>query len=358
MNDAAGRTPRTPPLYRALGEANLGGKDGMLGVTYGNVIASIVVSKGRVVDVVHPDATATAVVDLLTRSGSVPDRTVRRATKRARDRSLETVLVEMGVVSAGTLTNARDMLCRETVLDLMLRLDIDVSPAWNVPVGHVAERCTLPLAFLLKEAQRRATELAEIRRAVPAPDAVFVRAAGQSGAAEHWEDINLPGADKQVYFFLDGRRTVAEVALASCQPMFQVSRAIKHLVDAGLARIAEEPGRATVVPARTGIWRLLVLVILSLALGGGVVWGVLQGFSGVSPDGTVVEDDYHRLSAEASRQRLVAAIRLYTLIQGEAPKSVDDLLQARLVLPAERRTAAVYQGGYLMGKEGDGQTQP
>ncbi|HOI09569.1 MAG TPA: hypothetical protein PK313_03740 [Myxococcota bacterium] len=345
-----------PPLSTALYEAYQGGRSGALRVfREDRPGARILVRRGRVVLVEHPDTSPTAIVDLLRRTGLLDEAGIAVAQRFARKRgeSLDEAAVSAGLVSAGTLNNIREQVQRETVLDLMLARDVDVDPDWGEGAGAGRELCTLPIPFLLKEAQRRASEVGPIRRVVPSMETLFVRSADLEGLRESWENLGMSPAERQVYFFVDGQRTVEDLATVTCQSRFAVTRALAALIQTG--HIQQRISTGPVGPARTGrsvLVRIgamvvatgaLVLLVLSLAGSTASLW------SHAAAQRTF-DDPFRTLQDEASRARLVGAIRLYDLMYRNRPGSFQDLLDDGLVAPSDARAAATFavDGDYLL----------
>lgn len=348
---------RTPPLFAALHQAYGEGREGILTVQDNDETYSVGVAGGRVVNLTHPDAGSKAVVDLLGRAGLIGPADISAAERIARhaDILLEEALVRTGRVSSGSVSNVREMLYRETLLNLILARTVEVTPTWTTRRGG-RETCALPIPFLLKEAQRRSQELPGIREAIANPDQVFERS--HQGDEGRWEDLKLPAAERQVFFFVDGRRSVAEVALATCQSEFEVSRAIKSLLDQGLLRRnSGTSGPRASRSGRSGILRTLALI---LAAAGLVLANTVgAGLHSLSRGTRTTPDLYHAVLSAGPEQRLLGAVRLYRLAFEQRP-TFQDLLEERLVLPSDARAAATFRfgDGFLLTAPGSGPTPP
>jgi hypothetical protein len=346
------RPVNLPPLFAALYKAVKEGRSGVVTAGIGEERTCVTVSGGRITAVAHPETSATAIVALLTRLGLVNDQAVQKCERAARKKGmlLEDAIAVAGYVSPGTLQNVREMLCREVLLDLVLRRDLEVSAVWTLRKG-AREMCVLPVPFLLKEAQRRAREAPEVRRVVPSYQHVYGRTAALQGREpERWEELRLSAAERQVYFFVDGRRTVTELAAATCQPEFDVARSLKSLVEGGLVqRVGGVPGAtASSLASRSAIKRVaaqavaVATLLAAIAIGG--TW--LQGRAAPALD----PDAFGASMSAAPEHRLAGALRLYHLTRGRAAPSFQELADEHMVLPGDARAALSFPvgDGYLL----------
>ncbi len=361
---------KLPPLFQYLVVAMQDGRSGTLTVLDGDLVISVVVAHGRVTTLTHPDASSGALLDLLQRAGLLDDSVIPKAERYGRKHNLplEDALVGLGRISAVTLSNVRESMCREVVLDLLLRRDIEVSASWTARKG-MRENCLLPIPFLLREAQRRAAEAPAIRRVVASNDLVFTRVSQIEGrgATERWEDLRLSAPERQVYFFLDGKRNVNDLALATCQPVFDVGRSLRSLVEAGVVRraVSGQPASATAAVSRSAVLRVATLIGAVLLLLAGIWAGAWTQAPRLGPDFMTTNQlhdtgSFATIAARAPGRRLAAAIRLYDLLEGRPPRSFADLDDDRLVLPSDVRAAATFPmgEGYLLQDpaEADGKT--
>ena len=362
MTDLPGGDPTrapsssAPPLFMALAGALRERRSGTIAVVCGEDRVAVQVREGRVTGVTHPDAGPAAVVDLLRRSGFLTDRQVVRAERLSRKTQTlpDDALVEVGAVSAGTVANVRELLCREALLDLVLRRDVEVQVSWTLLRG-AREMCLLAIPFLLKEAQRRAQDTPAVRQVVTSPAAIFGRTAvlDHPGKAEHWEDLKLPVAERQVYFFIDGRRSVADLALATCQSEFDVGRALRSLAGSGLARAvgAGATRSAAQVVSRSALLRALSLFAAVAVLVAALATGVWINFIEGSGAAGRLADPFRQVAADAPSRRIAAALRLYRLTFARPAESFNDLLSEGMVMPTDARAAVVFSVGdrYLLG---------
>ncbi|MBM4396924.1 MAG: hypothetical protein FJ087_14700 [Deltaproteobacteria bacterium] len=341
------RPANLPPLFAALYKAVKEGRSGVVTAGIGEERTGITVSGGRITAVAHPDTSATAIVALLTRIGLVNDHAVEKCERAARKRNmlLEDAIAAAGYVSPGTLQNVREMLCREVLLDLVLRRDLEVSAVWTIRKG-AREMCVLPVPFLLKEAQRRAREAPEVRRVVPSYQHVYGRTAALQGREpERWEELRLSAAERQVYFFVDGRRTVTELAAATCQPEFDLARSLKSLIEGGLVqRVGGVPGAtASALASRSAIKRVAAQVVaVATLLAAIAVGGTRLQSRAAPPPGP---DTFGASMSAAPEHRIAGALRLYHLTRGRAAPSFQELADEHMVLPGDARAALSFPAG-------------
>ncbi|NOZ01622.1 MAG: hypothetical protein GXP54_07005 [Deltaproteobacteria bacterium] len=353
------------PLYAALERCYQDGKSGVLTVTHDDTRTPITVLQGRVISVINQTTAAGSVMGLLERSGLIGERDVLRAKKAARKKGLfiEDAVVASGLVSDGTLASTREKLCLEMLMELLIRRDVAVTAVWTVRRG-TREMCSLPIPFLLREAQRRATHIPTIQRAVPSNSLVFIKSSSLTGKPgdERWEDLQLSVAERQVYFFVDGRRTVADLALATCQSEFNVAQALHALMELDLVKASPGAGAGS---AGTHALRSAVLRLTSLV----AALGLLLALTAVALDLRMAEDSpsnrinefdpFKAVRAAGPVDRLKGAVRLYEMTYGESPDSFEDLLKEHYVLRDDRKAAATFKigQGYLLksGPAGSGQ---
>ncbi len=333
--------PKAPPLFAAM--AALQKSDGVLQVRAGDAQATITVMQGRVVEVVHERTSPGAVVDLLVHAGVLTPEDVARAVRGAggRNSPVDAAVRAAGFVGEATLANTREFLCHEVLMDLLLRTDATVSePA--APGRLRREMCAMPVRFLLREAQKRATEEPAVRQVVPSDDLVHVRTAALSspGGARRWGDLPLSPAERQVFVAVDGERSVAEVARVTGQSRYKVARALKTLIEMDLVRPAGPPavgsggpGPAQARPAggptgnavAIGTARMVRVAALALLLAALVRLGVAW-----VGDTSGAGEAWAAVVTRGANGGLTEAARVYHLIHGRPPASHDDLAREGL----------------------------
>ncbi len=352
-NDGAGSAPaprepgNTPPLFAALHWTMQHRWRGRIAFETGDgERGTIQVADGRVTGLECDAFSPARMVDLMRRAGILDERQIDRLRKYTRRTGTDPVsaALETGMISRATLSAIREFTARETILGLLLERGLRATPVQDELTGAPGRDLGLPVPFLLKEAHRRHQETPSIRQVVTGPDQVFIRTGtGDDPALRRWEELPVSPAERQVFFFVDGRRSVEDLALATCQSVHEVGRALASLHSSGLVRSLSpieaakrrkgDPGRAA---GRSSLLRLFAMV---LALGLSVL--ALRQLSLTTPPAPGRVDDFHLLLRQASALRVQAAGCLFRIREGRAPADFDELLEHRLVLPGDRKAAAM-----------------
>lgn len=346
--DSAMESSHTPPFVRALYDAAQSGGHQVLKVTDSSGNDSwFRVNRGRVIEICHKASNDDAMLELLVRS-SLMKGTVAETLKRKslnKGKPIDELVVDSKIVSRSTMQQIKDSLNIEAVLEVLLDFDASVSEITDDALGgQVGSSCSLAIPHLLKEAMRRAGELPEIKQFIPADDMVFSKAHHHTGRNPKWEDLNLGHLERQVYFYVDGFRTVAEVANITCQPMHVVHRALvsliksRHIVhENGKAGSKTTQGRQGLLRAMSMLTVIVILVGLALSLIGSnsAVWSK-------SASEATLFNPFRALENKAADDRVAGAIRLYQLMFGERPENLNDLLTEDLVAPADAKHSAFF----------------
>lgn len=337
----------TPPLFAALQWALQHQWRGHIAYETGDGSrGTIQVADGRVTGVECDDLAPARLLDLMRRAGILEDRQVARLERYTRKTGMDPVsaALETGMISRATLAALREATAREALLRLLLERDLRANPVQQESPGFPGRDLSLPLPFLLKEAHRRHQEAPAIRQVVTGPDQVFVRTgAGRNPDLRRWEDIQVSPAERQIFFFVDGRRSVEDLALATCQSIHEVGRGLAALHAAGLVQSLtprEAARRRTRDPGTSaGRSSLLRLAAMTLALALAIVG--LRGASQMTPPAPRGTDDFHLLLRQASDLRVQAAGCLFRMREGRPPADFEELLDHRLVVPGDRRAATM-----------------
>jgi len=306
------------------------------------------VGDGRVNDLECDALTPARLIDVMLRAGVLDERRVERLAKISRRTGVDPVALsqETGMVSRATLSAIRESTAREVLLGLLLERNLRARPLQEDLPGAPGRGgdLGLPIPYLLKEAHRRYQEIPSIRQVVTGPDQVFVRTgAGTDSGLPRWEDLPASPAERQVFFFLDGRRSVQEVSLATCQSVHEVGRALASLHASGLVRpltptemSKRRKGDPSKAPGRASLVRLFTLALaLAMAIAG------LRGAVLLSPPPQVpeAEDSFRLMLRQASSYRVQAARCLFRIREGRSPSDFEEILERQLVLPGDRKAA-------------------
>lgn len=311
----------------------------------------ITLRQGRVVALTHPATSASGVTKILVQVGLITEKALAKAQAESAKRGIyiEDYLVQRGIVSRGTIAAVRERVALELLMDLLLAKDLEISFSWT-PQRGVRDMFVLPIPYLLKEAQRRVTLGPLVRRSVPSLDRVFVKATYSAGKEPppRWEDLNLSASERQVYFFVDGRRTVADLILATSQTEFEVLAALHNLLEMRLIVPVE---RAVDVGAVAHAGQSAMKRVFGLAVVGALLLTLIYflAASGISlPSGGRSDTILRQVIRAAPVQRLLGAMRAADLYGDVPVASFDDLVAAGLAMRADRIAATL-----LLPLEGD-----
>ncbi|HNU68644.1 MAG TPA: hypothetical protein PKH54_04720 [Myxococcota bacterium] len=332
----AGRQ-KYPPLFAALAVIYRRNLTGVLTARRdGKDVLSATVEKGRVVSVAHQDLTQDTIPELLLDTGLVSMKHFKAAVRKAdhNNTSIEVELVKANRISMTTAANLLEATLTEILLKVMGERDLEFTFFKYLPAG-LRRNCHLPIPFLLKEVSRRAAELPGIMAHFPDDSVGFVRTSQLDSNPEEylWEDLDLGSAEKQIYFFVDGHRTIDDLQTASGQSRFSVMRALAALIDTGYVVATVDP------PDRSGtnhtFWNLVRALSLVLVLTG---LGFLVG-TRISPERLPhVSTRYGLRTAaygstimDSIRDRVSGAILSYHLLTSKNDITVDKLLNDGLI---------------------------
>lgn len=336
-----------PPLFAALQWTLQHQWRGQIAYETGDgVRGTVQVGDGRVTGLECDDLAPARLLDLMRRAGILEERQVARLERYTRKTGTDPVsaALETRMLSRATLAALREATARETLLRLMLERDLRANPVQQETPGFPGRDLSLPIPFLLKEAHRRHQEAPTIRQVVTGEDQVFVRTgAGRDPDLRRWEDLQVSPAERQIFFFVDGRRSVGDLALATCQSIHEVSRGLAALHASGLVqsltpqeaarRRRRDPGKSA---GRSSLLRLAAMTLaLVLAFLG------LREASRLAPPAGPGTDDFHLLLRQSSDLRVQAAGCLFRMREGRPPADFEELLDHRLVVPGDRRAATM-----------------
>jgi len=302
--------------------------DAVIGVACGTSRIPITIRAGRVVSVVHPRLSSDAILESLLKAGVVSEKKARKARIVAEKKQVgvEEVLIAKGWLAPTVWSTAREKECMEVLFDLITRQDCQVVSVGPYLKG-TREICAIAIPYLLKEAQRRMRLAPVLKSRIKSSDMIFRKSA--SPGTEKWEDINLNVKQKQVYFYVDGQRTVADIALVTGQSEFDVMEALFGLLEANLIRPIQTSQGLSRVGAvkrfnrnRFGIVWLFVFVV--------AIVGLAVAFHEVSRD-SVVLDKFEIVRAQVAQQRIQKALDIFRLIKGREPRRLEELVEEGLL---------------------------
>jgi hypothetical protein len=305
--------------------------------------------QGAVVNAVTVEGRRWLLGDLLTGSGVLTEAQLLRADKRASadGRPVEAVLLESGAVSPDILKRMLDLQVRETLFPLFNRIGTTCRFSEDPP-RPLEGLVPIPIPYVLKEAERRLREWPDIQKIIPHPEAVYGRVAGTATEVlggepdppapdEDDETERLTANDQMVYYYLNRKKTVAQVALATGLGEHETMKSLVHLRRERVVELVAERGAGEKNKERTifpALVRLLFYAVLLAGIGGLLGWRL--GLLGAPVDSLLPARQAAAESVVRQQQsRIESALELYHLERGYYPDALDDLEAQRYLYPGE-----------------------
>jgi hypothetical protein len=321
MKDSGTFPAKVSSLFKALEQMEKG--SGKIVVRMDGKDAEIIVINGLVTEVKSEMTDSSALVNLLVNTGLVSDETIRkvRNSKETQGMPLLEALVATGSVSQSVVTEALEFLCHEALVELLLQEDVGVTVE-EVLTTPKKEMCAIPVRFVLRDAQKRAEELPQVRKVIPYESMVFVKALTLTGRVgmKQWAEMPLEPQDRQVFVYVNGRRSVKEISRLTGLTMFRVSKALKNLLDLGLIRQVEKPLPATQgKPNRIRYFSALAFVIIVLSI---LTQPIVRHFVSAESETLITQEHVY---SSVHRENTVLCADAFRLLNGNDPKSLNDL---------------------------------
>jgi len=310
--------------------------DAVIGVVCGTLRIPITIRGGRVVSVVHPRLSTDSLLESLIKAGGVSEKKVAKARIIAGKRQVgvEEVLIAKGWLTPTAWATAREKEATELLLDLLTRQDCKVVSVGPYLKG-TREICAIAIPYVLKEAQRRMRLTPVLKSRIKSNDMVFAKTAVPG--TEKWEEISLSVKQKQVYFYVNGQRTVSDIATVTGQSEFDVMEALFSLLEANMIRqVRSSQGMSkeqTVIDyprSRLAIVWLLAFILATVGLG--VVSHQIARESAVL-------DKFEIVRAQVANQRLQKALEVFRLMKGREPQRLEELVGEGLLTEGDLEKA-------------------
>lgn len=234
-------------------------------------------------------------------------------------------------VSVDLLSRWAEFEAKESILPLFFKVGILVRYV-ATPPEHDPLLTPVPIPMLLKEGVRRIREWPNLSKRVAGPDAIYARDLSQ--IAEDSSDGEIILGDSQgigpneriVYFFVDGKRNIKDLARISGLSVFHTCQAVfnleaKFLIKPAGSRKSSALPRRNVIPA---FFRLAIGVGILMALAALVVIqpGPIKLLTGKDrPD----VDAYIHAKAQQTRENLIQCIEDDYLMTGRLARTPDNL---------------------------------
>ena len=345
-------------------------RTGVLEVTGDEGTVQIHVKDGKVVHAVPPPGSDWLLGHVLVESGTVPEKKLYRLRRKHRKtgRSLEVLLIEQGSLTHDVLSKYLDLQLRETIVPLFLQDEVHAEFRDEPPLVNDFVR-PVPIPFLLKEAEKRKKEWPVLQRLGIRQVAVFDKTdesiaqflgGGEGRLESATAEGQLGASERLVYYYVNGRKTVQQVAFASCLGDFETIRALNQLKRRGFIYLVEREGKGeqhedpTMLPkliAMTFYLFLSVLVAGIVLLEPPLVRQLLTTVSGQ-------EDVRSAYIRDAYSARIRKAVDLHFTRYGEYPTVLFEL-GAREILPGDELAYNIeglvyepHEEGYTLRKRG------
>lgn len=312
---------------------------------------------GQVVNLVVREGQNWNLGNLLIEGGALTDPEMLKANKWAKksNESLEAAILHMNLVTKDVLRRYVVLDTKETLFPLFDRVGItcrfrDQPPILNDLLDPI------PVSFLLKEASRRLKLTSKIDKAIKNPEAVYGRKSeflrlmlGGTGSmlrtVEGNEDdpsdaLTPPSVEGEitaneriVFYYLNGKKTVTQVARTSGLGLFETKMALCRLLSRKAVGLVHEQGQGEVAPEKT-IFPVLFRISMYLLIAGiiALTWwfraGNLINHPGLfaSPNGPLV-----LAFAAPQLERIRRGLDVYFLENGNYPESLADLVNKKIL---------------------------
>ena len=296
--------------------------------------------------------------DYLTYGGILSSRDILRA-QRAADKkkiSVEDALLTYEQVTEDLLTRFIDLQVQESLFPLF-SLELPMLTWLDERPRLVRLGTPLPTEWILKESRRRADLWVGLEEAVGRKTAVFDKdqsCLGELLGYTHDREEPLPsigGNARIVFYFINGEKTVVQIARASGLGLFQVYQALAVLIDAVVVEVASLHGVGEQPPVFRPRLRYAVLgltyAILALGLMVGVQWALDHGKKIeehlVSHYGQTTSGQTTENMPAIEMQRITSSLELYELEFGHYPASLEDLTQTGFSVVRPERLRDAYR---------------
>jgi hypothetical protein len=330
---------------RILGLMDTEQRTGVLEATWGSGRqARIHVRRGYVVSAERADEPNPLPLEQFLRECvAVPEGPLRRAIRDAGRRAIplaELVLVR-GLASEDVLKRFFDQQVAEVLYELFFETRVSFSFLEERP--RIPLLVTpLPVAYILKEAERRADVWPKARSLVGMPEAVYAcdpqLRAEVMGYAEPAPGVDRIGevgpAPRIVFYHVNGKRTVSQLARATGLGSFETYRALAELFEAGLVeRIAAE-GRGETLPVAGWLGPRLAALGAYLLLAGTLGFAAYWTWQHQDELSRVLSEEHpeiDQLKDARALDDLAIALEIFAVERGRYPATLEDLEASGIV---------------------------
>ena len=330
---------------RVLGLLSQKRKSGILQVVGPDGELRIHIRDGTVTEVETRDAASWKLGDFLVESGTVAQNELLRESRRAAKGQvpLETALLQRRLVTEDVLRRFVELHIRETVFPLFSKTGITCRLE-EVPPRDNPYLTPIPLGFFLKTAQKRTDAWPRLLARIPHEEIAFDKVdafvpvvLGQGGGLplpDGADPAPIGGNERVVYYYVNGRKTVRQLAYASCLGEFETYSALVRLFDLGLVEVVAEHGRGDRLRSRRRLLPGLARIV-AYGLAGATVAALALARPGALKDPAALVSfmppaQLRRLSV-LHRGRVEAALEAFRLTTGHYPEQLSALTDASLL---------------------------
>jgi hypothetical protein len=340
-------------------------KTGILKVVSAEGQVLIHFRQGRIVNVEMPMGRDWLIGQYLVEGEVVSERKLVRALKHAKKKRIspEDALLSKKYVSPDVLKRYMDLYSREVVLPMFGRVGLVCSMLPDPPVEN-QHLPPISVPFLLKEGERRAREWPLLTKRIPSQSVVYAK--DKSFISQVMKDADkaatplfsdkvdpdLGANERIVYYFVDGRKSVKQLARECGLDMFSTYRALYMLENKFMVRAASAQGSWVEKPGK--LLPLAVKLLFYGALLAALAWlgvtrpGLLKIATGERDiDLSALTESIQRLERREARM----AVDVVFLEKLRCPESMAEVVDMGL-LP--EREAALFdlacdpQSGYAI----------
>lgn len=321
--------------------------------------------EGKVINVETTDGDVWRLGEFLTESDTVAQNELVRITRKARKsgRTVEMELLARRRLTEDILKRFVELDMRETIFPLFMKTGItckftDTEPTasmWAAPI---------PVAFFLKQAQKRSKAWPLLHKRIPHDDLVFNKVEayvpivlGQIEGLVVSEDEetreaaaqdHIGGNERIVYYYINGKKTVRQLAYASCLGEFETYEALVKLFEGGYVEVHSEHGKGERLKKKHVILPMVTRVIAYAIPAIVVAWMALIRPGALEDPAALVAlapPELDGLLARHGTARIDRALEAHFLATGEYPEHPRELVEAGLLEPAalEYSDAGSYQ---------------
>ncbi|HIN86133.1 MAG TPA: hypothetical protein EYN06_06605 [Myxococcales bacterium] len=326
-------------------------KSGVLEGMIENGMVRIHMKGGNVIDVKLQDGSNWKLGDFLLESGTVAENEMEKMVRRAdkKELALEKVLINHGIISESLLGRFIELHVKESLLPLLLQSGIEGRFIEGESQGNPYIQ-PIAVPYFIKTAAARQKLWPAIRERIPQSEMVFARVQGYEDLAlanvlepsknvddEESFGLNNPN-ERLMYYFVNSKKTVRQLAYATCLGEFETAAALCRLMDRGYIHVVAEKGRGEKL-RRKRVFIPLLFRTIAYAMTATVLGALIVEQPGALKDPAALlahsPPQLTRLTKKRHIGRIENALKNYLLTRGEYPKTLDELVAGNFLTQEE-----------------------